>query len=83
MRSVQSYNTAGQTGYVIGHYIDTERGHSGGPFWGWWSGENYPRVIGDQSSAPSNPGPTTSGDNEASGGPALSALITWCRTNFP
>jgi len=82
VQSEFSFST-GQTGYVLGNYIDTERGHSGGPVWGWWAGETYPRVVGDISTGPNTPGPTTSGDNEAGGGPALSALIGWARSQYP
>ena len=83
--SVQSKSGAssGQTGYVLGNYIDTQKGHSGGPLWGWWAGETFPRVVGDVSAESDNPGPTTKGDNEAGGGPALSALIGWARNKFP
>ena len=72
-----------QTGYVLGNYIDTQKGHSGGPIWGWWTGESYPRVVGDVSTIPKTPGPTTDGDNEAGGGPALSALISVARDQYP
>ena len=75
--------STGQTGYVLGNFIDMQKGHSGGPVWGWWSGETYPRVVGDFSAESSNPGPTTSGDNEAAGGPALSALSGWARSQYP
>jgi V8-like Glu-specific endopeptidase len=82
--SVQSEfsSSTGQTGYVLGNYIDTQKGHSGGPVWGWWAGEFYPRVVGDISSESLHPGPTTNGDNEAGGGPALSALIGWARSHY-
>jgi V8-like Glu-specific endopeptidase len=81
--SVGSHSTSGQTGYVLGNFIDMEGGHSGGPLWGWWSGESFPRVVGDMSAESGSPAYSTSGDNEAGGGPALSALISWARTNYP
>ena len=81
--SVESHNTAGQQGLVLGHFMDTVGGHSGGPYWGWWDDEPWPRVVGDDSTSPSTPGTGTAGDNEAGGGPALSALISWARTNYP
>ena len=81
--SVGSHSTVGQEGFVLGHFIDTVGGHSGGPYWGWWEGEPWPRVVGDDSTSPNTPGTGTTGDNEAGGGPALSALITWARTNYP
>ena len=81
--SVGSQSTAGQSGYVLGHFMDTSRGHSGGPHWGWWSDEPWPRVVGVQSTGASTPGDDTSGDNEAGGGPALSDLIAYARSNYP
>jgi V8-like Glu-specific endopeptidase len=81
--SVESRNTAGQEGFVLGHFMDTVGGHSGGPYWGWWDDEPWPRVIGDDSTSPNPPGTGTSGDNEAGGGPALSSLISWARSNYP
>jgi V8-like Glu-specific endopeptidase len=81
--SVESRSTAGQEGFVLGHFMDTVGGHSGGPYWGWWDGEPWPRVVGDDSTSPSTPGPGTDGDNEAGGGPALSSLIAWARSNYP
>jgi hypothetical protein len=35
------------------------------------------------STAVQQPTGSTSGDNEYGGGPALSALISWARANFP
>ena len=48
-----------------------------------WTGENWPRVIGVQSAEANIPAYNTSGDNEFGGGPALSALISWARSNYP
>ena len=81
--TVQSKNASGQTGYVMGHFMDTAPGHSGGPYWGWWGEEPWPRVVGTDSASPNTPGNDTSGDNEAGGGPALSSLISYARTNYP
>jgi V8-like Glu-specific endopeptidase len=81
--STSSQNLSGQTGFVMGHYNDITGGHSGGPVWGWWSGEAWPRVVGVQSAEASTPAFNTSGDNEFGGGPALSALISWARSNYP
>jgi V8-like Glu-specific endopeptidase len=81
--STESRSTSGQTGYVLGNFIDTSGGHSGGPYWGWWGSEPWPRLIGTDSTSPSTPGTGTSGDNEAGGGPALSNLITYARNNYP
>jgi V8-like Glu-specific endopeptidase len=81
--TVANQSTAGQTGNVLGHFNDVVGGHSGGPVWGWWSNEPWPRVVGTQSAEASVPANNTSGDNEFGGGPALSSLISWARSNFP
>lgn len=81
--STSSESLSGQTGYVMGHFNDVTGGHSGGPVWGWWSEEAWPRVVGVQSAEASTPAYDTSGDNEFGGGPALSSLISWARSNYP
>jgi V8-like Glu-specific endopeptidase len=81
--SVESKSTSGQSGYVMGNFIDTFPGHSGGPYWGWWDEEPWPRLVGTDSTSPKTPGDDTSGDNEAGGGPALSSLITYARQKYP
>ncbi|MGD8846840.1 MAG: hypothetical protein PVJ84_22080 [Desulfobacteraceae bacterium] len=81
--TTSSESTSGQTGYVMGHYNDITGGHSGGPVWGWWSGEDWPRVVGVQSAEASTPAYNTSGDNEFGGGAGLSALISYARSNYP
>jgi hypothetical protein len=80
---VGTQSTAGQTGNVLGHFNDVVGGHSGGPVWGWWANEPWPRVVGTQSAEANTPANNTSGDNEFGGGPALSSLISWARANFP
>jgi V8-like Glu-specific endopeptidase len=81
--SVGSQSTSGQTAFVLGHFNDIVPGHSGGPVWGWWDGEPWPRVVGVQSAEANTPAQNTSGDNEYGGGPALSSLISWARSNYP
>jgi V8-like Glu-specific endopeptidase len=81
--STTSQSLSGQTGYVLGHFNDVTGGHSGGPVWGWWSGEDWPRVVGVQSAEASTPAYNTSGDNEFGGGPGLSSLISYARSNYP
>ena len=81
--TVGNHSTVGQTGYVLGHFNDVVGGHSGGPAWGWWDNEPWPRIVGTQSAEAAVPGNNTSGDNEFGGGPALSSLISWARSNFP
>ncbi|RNG30752.1 hypothetical protein EEJ42_09480 [Streptomyces botrytidirepellens] len=71
------------SGYVLGHFMDTSGGHSGGPYGGWWGEEPWPRLIGTDSTSPQRPGNDTKGDNEAGGGLALSALISYDRQRYP
>lgn len=81
--STSSESLSGQSALVMGHYNDITGGHSGGPVWGWWSGEPWPRVVGVQSAESGTPAYNTSGDNEFGGGQALSSLISYARSNYP
>jgi V8-like Glu-specific endopeptidase len=85
--SVQNESFNGQTGHVLGHFNEFTPGQSGGAVWGWWGDEPWPRVVGVGSTigstAVQTPTGSTSGDNEYGGGPALSALISWARSNYP
>ena len=84
--SAESRSATGGTGLVLGHFMDTVGGHSGGPYWGWWGDEPWPRVVGTDSTSPGTPSTTgtgTAGDNEAGGGSPLSSLIAWARNNYP
>jgi V8-like Glu-specific endopeptidase len=85
--SVEDESFSGQTGYVMGHFNEFTPGQSGGSIWGWWGNEPWPRVVGVGSTigstAVQTPTGSTVGDNEYGGGPALSALISWARSNFP
>ena len=81
--TAQQHTTSGQNGSVLGHFIDTSPGHSGGPYWGWWGNEPWPRLVGTDSTSPQKPSNDTSGDNEAGGGSALSSLITYARQKYP
>jgi V8-like Glu-specific endopeptidase len=85
--SVGEESFSGQTGYVMGHFNEFTPGQSGGVTWGWWADEPWPRVVGVGSTigstAVQQPTGSTTGDNEYGGGPALSALISWARTNYP
>jgi V8-like Glu-specific endopeptidase len=81
--SADSHSFNGQTGYALGHVIDTAPGHSGGPYWAWFGDERFPRVLAVDSTGVAMPRPVTSSDNEAGGGPALSKLITYARGKYP
>jgi V8-like Glu-specific endopeptidase len=85
--SVQNFSLSGRSGSVLGHFNDFTPGQSGGPAWGWWDNEPWPRVVGVGSTIGSTavqaPTGSTTGDNEYGGGDALSALISWARANYP
>jgi V8-like Glu-specific endopeptidase len=58
------------------HRGDVWPGQSGGPFFGWWSGEPWPRAVSVQSWQ--NPS-----DNGSSGGSHLVDLVIRARADFP
>ena len=60
----------------IFHKGDVFPGQSGGPFFGWWSGELFPRVVAVQSGQ--NPD-----ENSASGGADMVELVSRARRDFP
>jgi V8-like Glu-specific endopeptidase len=64
--------TSGRESLGITHKIDVIPGQSGGPYFGWWEGEPWPRVVSIQS-AHQWGGPT--GPNTCGGGNPLSELI--------
>jgi hypothetical protein len=55
---------------------DVWPGQSGGPFFGWWSGEPWPRVVGVQSAQ----NPQT---NLAGAGNDIPSLVIQARSDFP
>jgi V8-like Glu-specific endopeptidase len=76
----QSAPLGGRSSLRIQHEIDVIPGQSGGPFFGVWSGEPWPRVVGIQSGQNlGGPG----GDNTCGGGNPLSELINFARTDMP
>lgn len=75
-----SASLGGRTSLRIRHKIDVIPGQSGGPYFGFWSGEPWPRVVAIQSGQNlGGPG----GDNTSGGGNPLSELINYARTNSP
>ncbi len=62
---------------------DLTPGNSGGPMFGWWSGD--PRVVGVVSGAESDYSFPFSSErsNVMAGGPAMTDLIAWARTTWP
>lgn len=73
-------STSGRNSFGIEHQIDVWPGQSGGPYFGWWEGEPWPRVVGIQSTE--NWG-GTGGPNTCSGGNPLSELINYARSVEP
>ena len=60
----------------IFHQGDVWPGQSGGPFFAWWSGESFPRVVADQSGQDSD-------ENTASGGAHMVNCIIRARNDYP
>lgn len=60
----------------VWHKADVWPGQSGGPFFGWWSGESWPRVVSVQSGQNSD-------ENSASGGGHMIDLIRRARNEYP
>jgi V8-like Glu-specific endopeptidase len=81
--SANAFSFNGQSGLLLGNFIDYMPGQSGGPYWGWWGSEPWPRVIGTQSTLPDRPSKDEPGDNEGGGGSALTTLIDYARSNYP
>lgn len=61
---------------AMAHHADVWPGQSGGPFFGWWSGEPWPRAVAVQSSQ-------SSSENDASGGQDMVDLIIQARNDHP
>ncbi|MGD9220994.1 MAG: trypsin-like peptidase domain-containing protein [Desulfobacterales bacterium] len=80
MDSTFTQNVSGRSSYGIRHRNDIWPGQSGGPFFGWWAGEAWPRVVSSQSAE--NWG-GTGGPNTCGGGDPLPYLINYARTQSP
>jgi V8-like Glu-specific endopeptidase len=70
----------GRDSFGLQHKIDVIPGQSGGPFFGWWDGEPWPRVVASQSAE--NWG-GVGGPNTSGGGSPLPELINHARTVEP
>ena len=80
MDSTVSESSGGRDSFRIMHRNDLVPGQSGGPYFGWWSGEDFPRVIASQSAE--NWG-GAGGPNAAGGGEPLPQLIVHATTVEP
>jgi V8-like Glu-specific endopeptidase len=66
------------------HRGDVWPGQSGGPYFGWWDGEPWPRVVGVQSwELYEDDAQTIPVINAASGGSSMVDLIIRARSDFP
>ena len=80
MDSTVSESTAGRTSFRIMHKNDYWFGQSGGPAFGWWDNEPWPRTVAIYSAV--NWG-KTGGPNANGGGGPLPELINYTRTAEP
>ena len=78
--STISESTGGRSSFRMMHRNDYWFGQSGGPAFGWWGSEPWPRVVGIYSAV--NWG-VTGGPNANGGGNPLSELINYARTIEP
>jgi len=68
-------NFGGSDDEYLAQKADVIPGQSGGPFFGWWAGEAWPRVVGVQSAQ----NPST---NSAGGGNDIPNLVNQARADF-
>ncbi|MCT2588502.1 trypsin-like peptidase domain-containing protein [Streptomyces sp. N2-109] len=80
MDSAVNETFAGRNGLRVMHRNDIFPGQSGGPYFGWWTGEVGPHVVAEQSAE--NWG-MAGGPNAAGGGSALRELVAHARTVEP
>ncbi|MFM9700062.1 trypsin-like serine peptidase [Streptomyces europaeiscabiei] len=80
MDSTIAETFGGRSGLRIMHRNDIKPGQSGGPYFGWWPGEGFPRVVAEQSAE--NWG-MAGGPNAAGGGRSLPDLIAHATTVEP
>jgi V8-like Glu-specific endopeptidase len=80
MDSTFTRTIGGRDSFGIRHRIDVIPGQSGGPYFGWWAGEPWPRVVATQSA---HQWGGASGPNTAGGGNPLPELINFARNNSP
>lgn len=80
MDSTVSETFGGHNALRIMHRNDVKPGQSGAPYFGWWSGESFPRVVAEQSAE--NWG-MAGGPNAAGGGRSLPDLISYAISTEP
>lgn len=70
----------GRDSFGIKHRVDVIPGQSGGPYFGWWGNEPWPRVVSTQSAQQWG---GSTGPNTCGGGNPLPELINHARTVSP
>jgi V8-like Glu-specific endopeptidase len=80
IESADNGSVGGRTGFRMVHKVDVIPGQSGGPYFGWWDNEPWPRVVGIQSGE--NLG-GVGGKNTSGGGNPLTELIVFAKNNKP
>ncbi len=80
MDSTFTRTIGGRDSFGIKHRIDVIPGQSGGPYFGWWDTEPWPRVISTQSA---HQWGGATGPNTCGGGNPLPELINFARTAEP
>jgi hypothetical protein len=80
MDSTFTRTIGGRDSFGIKHRIDVIPGQSGGPYFGWWGTEPWPRVVSTQSA---HQWGGSTGPNTGGGGNPLPELINHARTVSP
>jgi V8-like Glu-specific endopeptidase len=80
MDSTVAESFGGRNAFRVMHRNDVRAGQSGGPYFGWWSGEGFPRAIVSQSAE--NWG-MAGGPNAGGGGAPIPDLIIHATTVEP
>ena len=80
MDSTFTRTIGGRDSFGIKHRIDVIPGQSGGPYFGWWGNEPWPRVVSTQSAQQWG---GSTGPNTCGGGNPLPELINHARTVSP
>jgi V8-like Glu-specific endopeptidase len=80
MDSTFTRSLGGRDSFGIKHRIDVIPGQSGGPYFGWWANDPWPRVVSTQSAQQWG---SATGPNTCGGGNPLPELINFARTAAP
>lgn len=78
--TTEDYSCDGLDGKVLGHFIDIEGGHSGGPLYAEFS--DGLKIVGVQSSEAHSASYNINGDNQAAGGQAMLDLAWYAWDHY-